>query len=102
MPGSVQTLQATDGRKAQVISHVLQHPPQFSAQPLIPGMSNVSVGLDLNLNGHTDVIVTGPDLNHDGIPDVLQQTPAMVFPPRQASGSTGSHTEDVVGRMLRM
>merc|ERR1739844_132940 len=36
------------------------------------------VGLDLNNNGRTDVIVAGPDLNRDGIPDILQQNVAGI------------------------
>merc|ERR1712232_1363152 len=43
---------------------------------LIPG---AMVGLDLNGDGRTDLIVAGHDLNCDGIPDAIQQENGAVF-----------------------
>lgn len=35
-----------------------------------------TVGVDMNRDGHADVLVTGVDRNRDGIPDALQKVPA--------------------------
>lgn len=97
LPGAMQTL------PSQVVGQVLQRPPQFADPATSAVVSSATVGLDLNLNGRTDVIVTGPDLNRDGIPDVLQQhAGTLAAAPRAASNPAVSSTGAVVDRMLRM
>merc|ERR1711879_196702 len=45
-------------------------PVASCTQSFVPG---AMVGLDLNRDGRTDLIIAGPDMNCDGIPDALQQ-----------------------------
>jgi len=45
----------------------------------IGALPGVMVGIDLNNDGKTDLIVAGSDFNRDGIPDALQHENGAVF-----------------------
>jgi len=45
------------------------------------GVPVSSVGFDVNRNGRADYVVTGVDLNQDGLPDVLQQGRPVALEP---------------------
>jgi hypothetical protein len=45
--------------------------PQLSSQ-ISPQMPTATMGIDLNQNGRADLMVQGPDLNYNGIPDALE------------------------------
>jgi len=54
------------------------------------GAPMASLGIDINLNGRTDLVVSGPDVNRDGIPDILQQGPACSSGPPYAGPSAAA------------
>jgi len=109
-----------DGRADYIVSGVdmnqdgipdVLQAPQYGAMSMAAGQTRAYVAggvaqtqvpmataaYDFNRDGRMDMYVTGPDLNHDGIPDVMQQGGAQFIQGRVAQASMATVGLDVNG-----
>lgn len=52
--------------------HLQTMPAKMEYAGVAQAAPSATMGFDTNLDGHANLVVTGPDRNHDGIPDILE------------------------------
>lgn len=72
---------------------------QLQSQPSVNQGSIATIGLDMNQNGQTDLLVSGVDKNQDGIPDLLQQAVPRSIGTQPGTSELASKLSAVLSRL---